>query len=145
MYLFLAVPGLRCGMLAFSSCCKQGLLRVQCVGFPSEWLLLPQRAGCRHTCLRSCGPRAQSLWCVGLAALRHVDYSKTRAHTCLLHWRADSLALSPEGSPIKLKHEKIGPWGGERTFPRAHVQMGETRASLQALYLIQSSYFVFSD
>ena len=121
MYLFLAVPGLRCGMLAFSSCCKQGLLRVQCVGFPSEWLLLPQRAGCRHTCLRSCGPRAQSLWCVGLAALRHVDYSKTRAHTCLLHWRADSLALSREGSPIKLLNmRRLGP-GEVKELSRGHT------------------------
>ena len=40
------------------------------------------------------------VWRTGLVALRHVGSSWTRDWTHLLHWQADSLPLSYQGSPI---------------------------------------------
>ena len=51
-FLFLAVLGLRCCALAFSSCSKQ------CTGFSLSWPLPPQSTGSRHTGFSCCGSRA---------------------------------------------------------------------------------------
>ena len=52
-----------------------------CTGFSLRWLLLFQSMGSRCTGFSTCGTRAQQLWCTGLAALRHVGSSRTRAGT----------------------------------------------------------------
>ena len=58
IYLFLAALGLRCCARAFSSCGKQGLLFLQCVGFSLRWLLLLQSTGSRLMGFNSCGSQA---------------------------------------------------------------------------------------
>ena len=68
IYLFLVVLDLHCSVQAFS---RQ--LRFL------WWLLLLRNMGSR-----AC--RLQQLWCVGLAAPRHVESSLTRYGTCPLHW-----------------------------------------------------------
>ena len=42
---------------------------------------------------------AQQLWYTGLAAPRHVESSRRRDQNCLLHWQANSLSPSHQGSP----------------------------------------------
>ena len=59
IYLFvLAVLGLRCCALAFSSCGAGGYSSLQCAGF-SLWLLLLQSTGSRCPGFSSCGTWAQ--------------------------------------------------------------------------------------
>ena len=111
MYL-LAVLGLRCCLLAFSSCGEWGLLfycgaqASHCRGF--SWCLA-QALGCLgcSTCgtwasscsfqalehrLSSCGTRAE------LPTVRGI-FLDQGSHPCLLHWQSDSLLLSHQRSP----------------------------------------------
>ena len=87
--IFLVALGLRCCERAFSSCGEQGLLihrgvRASCSsGFSNQgaqalgtWASIVAARG-----LRSCSMRAQELWCMGLAAPRHVRSSETRDRT----------------------------------------------------------------
>ena len=48
------------------------------------------------------GSKAQAhyLWYTGLVALWHVESSRIRDQTHLLHWRMDSLPLSHQEGPI---------------------------------------------
>ena len=74
----MAALGLRCCVRTFSSC---GYSSLQCAGFSLRWLLSLWSIGSRHTGFSSCGTQAQSLWCAGLVAPRHVGSSWTRART----------------------------------------------------------------
>ena len=77
IYSFLAVLGLRCCQHTFSSCSEQGLLSSSgawvshCTGF---------------FCFRAqtLDHRLQQLWCTGLVAPRHVEFSQTKDQTHVL-------------------------------------------------------------
>ena len=98
-YLFLAAPGLHCFAWAFPSCCERGLLFVVCVGFSLRWLLLCSTSSI-HLGFRSCSAH-------GLRSVVHrLSCSKAcgvvpdlGSNLCSLHWQADSLLLSHQGSP----------------------------------------------
>ena len=86
----------------FVAACRLSLVAVSggysslwCAGFSLQWLLLLWSTGSMHADFSSCGTRAQQLWltgsrvqaqqlwCMGLAALKHVGSSQTRARTCV--------------------------------------------------------------
>ena len=56
---FLAVLGLCCCTLAFSSCGSRGYSSLWCVGFSLRWLLLLRSMGSRHAGFSSCGTWVQ--------------------------------------------------------------------------------------
>ena len=85
-WVFVAVRGL--SLVAAS----RGYSSLGCVGLSLRWLLLLRSTDSRHTGFSSCGAQAQwlwlvgsraqaQLWCMGLAAPRHVGSSWTRAQT----------------------------------------------------------------
>ena len=121
---------------------SRGYLWFQYVGFSLEWLLLLQSADSRHACLSSCSPWAQSLWHMGLVALQHVDYSKTRDQTCLLHWQADSLALSHEGSLIKLLNVRNWALGKWNNFAEDTCTNGWDQSQSSGLYSVSKYLLV---
>ena len=55
----------------------------------------------------SCSTWAQYLWCTGLVALRHVEFSLIKDRTCPLHWQVDSYLLCHQGSPWKWKLKSL--------------------------------------
>ena len=62
--------------------------------------------------------QAQQLWHMDLVAPRHVGFSRTKDLNCLLHWQADSLPLSHQGSTVykfwqRLKFSMGFPGGSE--------------------------------
>ena len=76
----------------FSSCGEQGLLFRCCAGFSLRWLLLSQSRGCRHA---GSVVVAHRLIC----SLGYGIFLDQGSNLCLLHWQADSLPLSHQGSP----------------------------------------------
>ena len=104
---FLAALGLQCCMslslVAASGCYSAVAVRS---GFSLRWLLLLQSTGSRARRLQQLqlpGSRAQAqlLWCMGLVDPRHVViFPDQGSNPCLLHWQADSLPLSHQGSPF---------------------------------------------
>ena len=103
--LLLAVLALPCLRSSFSSCGEQGLLQLWCTRFSLCWLLLLQSMGSRAQQLPPLGSRAESQqlwhmgsvvpWCVGV-------FPDQGSNLYLLHWQADSLPLSHQGSPCRL-------------------------------------------
>ena len=86
IYLFLAALGLRCCVLAFSSCGEWGLLFVVVRGLLIAVASLVVERGLQARRLQQlwlAGSRAQvqQPWCTGLVAPRHVGSSWTRART----------------------------------------------------------------
>ena len=114
LFLVLAELGLRF-CVGFSLASASGAtLELQCLGFSLWWLLWLWSTGSRAHGLSSCGTwaqwlwlpgfraQAQSLWRMGLVVLRHVGSFWSEIDPCLLHWQADSLPLSHQGSPSTL-------------------------------------------
>ena len=100
MYLFLAVLGLRC-CTSFLYWWRVGAtFQLQCKGFSPQGLLLSWSTGSRLTGFRSC-KRAGS----AVAVLRFSCSTACRifpvqgSNSSLLHWQADSLLVSHQGSP----------------------------------------------
>ena len=93
--LFLAVLSLCCFGWVFFSCGSGSCSSVWCTGFSLQWPLLcwAQALGCVsfNNCsvwawrLRLPDSRAQAqwLWCIGLVAPWHVEFSQTRDRTCV--------------------------------------------------------------
>ena len=94
IYLFLAALGLRCCVLALSSCGEQGLLFVAVRGLLVAVAPLIAEHGLQAHRLQqlwlvSSRAQAQQLWHTGLVALRHVGSSWTKARTrvpCIVRW-----------------------------------------------------------
>ena len=78
IYLFLSVLGLRCYLRAFSTCSEQGLL---------------PRCSCTHLIIV-----AHGLSCLKVCGI----FPDQGSNLCLLPWRADSLPLSHQGSPLAM-------------------------------------------
>ena len=56
---------------------SRGYCLLPCSGFSLQWLLLLWSTGFRHMSFNSCSMWAQSLWCMGLVASRHVGSPRT--------------------------------------------------------------------
>ena len=97
--LFLAVMGLRCWVRFLSS---SGMWASQHGGFSCCWRKVLGGVG-----FSNCSTWALQLWLPGtIAVARGLSCSSARGlfldqglHLCLLHWQADSLPLSHQGSP----------------------------------------------
>lgn len=61
---------------AFSSCTKWGCPPLRCMGFSCGGFSL-QSTGLKACRLHSWGTQSQQLWCIGLAAPRHLGFSQT--------------------------------------------------------------------
>ena len=85
-----------CGL--FSRC---GVQTSHGGGFSCCGTRAPGHAGFSSCSSRGTRTQAHSLWCMGLADPRHVVIFPDRgSNPCLLHWQADSLPLSHQGSPF---------------------------------------------
>ena len=108
--LFLVVLGLRC-CPSFSPA-SRGHSSLQCMGFSLQWLLIAEHgfysalASAVVACgLMSCGSPAGehrlSIVAFGLPCSAACGTSPDQeSNPCLLHWQADSLPLSHQGSPL---------------------------------------------
>ena len=67
----MAVLGLHCCALTFSSGGEQELLSLQCVGFSLQRLLSLQSTSSGHTSSSSWGTWAEQLWLLGSKAQAH--------------------------------------------------------------------------
>ena len=84
---------------------RVGATLAWCPAFSLPWLLLLQSTGARQAGFRSCGSRA--LLSTGSTVVAHgLTCSTARgifpgrgSGSCLLHWQANSLPLSHQGSP----------------------------------------------
>ena len=102
-YYFLAALGLRCCMCAFSSCGEEGLLSVACglliavaslAAEPGFWVRGPQQLWYTGSVVV-----VHRLESTGSAAPKCELFADQESNLCPLHWQADSLPLSHQGSP----------------------------------------------
>ena len=93
IYLFLAVLGLRCRVMAFSCCSKYGLLLFVLGGFSLQWLLFSVVE------LGLQGTRASVVEVMGLVALWHVGSSWSRDWTCVPTLAGRPPTTGPPGKP----------------------------------------------
>ena len=119
----------------FSSC-------GECMGVSLRWLILSRAQALvfRHQSFQYGSVLA-------VVALQHVGSSQTRERAHFLHWQADSLPLSHQGSPL---HLLSIPW----LFPFCWIQLAKLRwnptlhllAVLLPLYtyfpILQDNYFI---
>ena len=98
IYLHLALLGLRCRAGAFPTC--GAALQRWCAGVLLWWLLWFRNAGsgAQHWAPLPSGAQARGTWHPGLAAPWRVRSPVLGTEACLLHWQADSLPLSLQGS-----------------------------------------------
>lgn len=89
MFFFPVTLVLLCCTQAFSNCRERRLL-INCVAQPSHC------SGFSRHGTQALGTGAQQLWCMALAAPRHVEFSWTRYLTPL--WQADSYSEYHQGS-----------------------------------------------
>ena len=67
---------------------------MQCTGFSLQWLFLLQSAGSRALGLQQLRSGLVTPWHVGI-------FLDQVSNPCPLHWQADSLPLSHQGSPLE--------------------------------------------
>ena len=110
LYLCLAVLGLLCCAGFSLAAASRGYSPVVMHGFSLRWLLLLWGTGSRAQGLEYCSLWAQQLWLLDTGSIvmahglncstAHSIFPDQGLNPCLLHWQADSLPLSHQGSPL---------------------------------------------